>query len=551
MKRIYFLIAAMAFIFCACSPVGDGIVDDANTPDTEQNDPSGSGSGEGETEDIPSVGEGGKPAVFEIENPVRTVLYNVLSETFLVVCRDIQLLTVTIGEKCAEWFFFDGAQDGRLSFSMDENSGEESRTAEAVVTDAVTGASITINVTQLAKPKPYIKLTPDTFPEVEAMGGTCDFTLETLIGDASLETLYDGKASFPDWCWDICPDAPVLDKATGVCTYKYTFDIQPNLLPEPRSVVISFRCAAYDLAAELMISQKGYVSDGQQTQLRYTTTDGSIVENGVFDAPIISNVYAEGEGVITFDGTLRLVKAFNSSKLLSVILPESVEELGDSAMCGDSSLRKVVIGSNVKRMGYAIFEMAGDMRNGFEVEVNSPIGAHSLALSNITKVVCGSGVTSVGEEAFLYSLDLESIKFAEGLQTIGDRAFYQTGLRKVRLPNSLEVIGDKAFQACRSLEMVIIGNKDGECKIKEIGAQAFYESKLSSFVCYAETPPTYGEYMLYEANEDGTALVPSDCVISVPSSAWKMYRTAAGWSAHAQYVSSITTAFEDSLKDIE
>ena len=552
MKRIYFLLVTLAFVFCACSPVDEGVIDDAKTPGTEQDGSSGSGSDEGTTGDIPNGGgEEGDPVIFEIENPVRTVLYNALSEKFSVICQDVKQLTVTIDENCAEWFFFEEVKDGQLCFRIDDNNGEELRTAEAVVTDAVTGASVMINVTQLAKPKPYIKLIPDAFPEVESMGGVYDLTLEALVGDAGLVTLYDGETSFPDWCWDICPEAPVFDTETGVCTYKYTFDVQPNLSSESRSVVVSFSCTEYNLVAELTISQKGYVSDGMQTQLRYTTTDGSIVANGVFDAPIISNLYADGEGVITFDGTLRLVKAFNSSKLLSVILPESVEVLGDSAMCGGSSLQKVVIGGNVKRMGYAIFEMSGDMRNGFEVEVNSPIGDQSLALSNITKVVCGSGVTSIGEEAFLYSLDLETIKFAEGLKTIGNRAFYQTGLRNVRLPNSLEAVGSKAFQSCKSLETVVVGNKDGECEIKEFGSYAFYESKVSSFVCYAETPPTYGEYMLCEANEDGTSLVPSSCVISVPSNAWKLYRSAAGWSAHVQYISSITTALENSLKDIE
>ena len=583
MKRFYFLIIALVFALCACTPGGD--VEEVTGPGSEQTTPNNPGNDGGENGDKPGDGNGGESGeeggknegeggengeggneggsegenepLFEIVEPERTVGYDSDILEFTIVYTDKNALSVIIDEEKYEWLWFSGVREDKIYFRVSPNHGETSRTGEAVVKDDVTGKSVTVRITQMCgpvqdEPVREMILTPQSFDEIEACGGVFNLTLEGYFDTDGLYEKYDyGESSDSEWCFIQSEEGFPTISDTGLYTDKMLVRVLPNLSTEARSVTVTFRYPKYDLTATIVISQKGYVSDGEQTQLRYTTSDGKIITDGVFDAPIISNVYENGEGVITFDGSLRQVLAFVSSKLVSVTFPESVEELGDSAMCGCDKLRKVVIGSNVKKMGYAIFEWSGDVVNGLEVEVNSPIGNNSFALSNITKVVCGSGVTSIGDEAFLYSRDLSVVKFAEGLKTIGKKAFSSTGLLTIKLPNSLETIGDDAFEYCRTLVMVVIGNKDGVCRFKEFGSLVFYDSVVATLVCYATNPPKYGDYMLYKDSDDGMSLEPTTCVIFVPQNSWSKYRSAAGWKAHSMYISSITQTLEDGLKDIE
>lgn len=89
----------------------------------------------------------------------------------------------------------------------------------------------------------------------------------------------------------------------------------------------------------------------------------------------------------------------------------------------------------------------------------------------ISLVVLGDGVTSVGEIAF-YGLDLLSrAVLPDSLVEIGQGAFFNCGsLTSVNFPDSLEVIGDEAFSHCGSLASVSFPES-----LKVIGREAFNE----------------------------------------------------------------------------
>lgn len=54
--------------------------------------------------------------------------------------------------------------------------------------------------------------------------------------------------------------------------------------------------------------------------------------------------------------------------------------------------------------------------------------------------------------AFAVCNNLQSFDFNDGLEEIGEMAFWETGLEKVNLPESLLSVGDSAFWACEHLE---------------------------------------------------------------------------------------------------
>ena len=156
--------------------------------------------------------------------------------------------------------------------------------------------------------------------------------------------------------------------------------------------------------------------------------------NEIFNKPIkdtagiiydISNdgTYAE---VIGYEGTAKKIRiadtynnlpvksiydiAFKNSKITSVIIPDSVTYIGDSA-----------------------FEYC----------------------SSLTSVTIPDSVTYIGDYAFRYCSSLTSITIGDSVTYIGDYAFSDCySLTSVTIPDSVTYIGDYAFSGCSSLETI-------------------------------------------------------------------------------------------------
>lgn len=100
----------------------------------------------------------------------------------------------------------------------------------------------------------------------------------------------------------------------------------------------------------------------------YTTTDGNILnplDGTNFGANIISNIYQNGLGVITFDGNVTQIGTisesesnpqffFDCERLSSIILPESIKIIGDYTF-GYTSLTDVKIPNGVTDIGRFAF----------------------------------------------------------------------------------------------------------------------------------------------------------------------------------------------------
>lgn len=66
-------------------------------------------------------------------------------------------------------------------------------------------------------------------------------------------------------------------------------------------------------------------------------------------------------------------------------------------------------------------------------------------------------VTKINAEVFCERSDVTSVTLPEGLQYIGNKAFYGTGITSLSLPNSITGLGDMALASCPALTSINIG----------------------------------------------------------------------------------------------
>lgn len=234
-------------------------------------------------------------------------------------------------------------------------------------------------------------------------------------------------------------------------------------------------------------------------EIWYTTTDGNVIQpyqTEGFDANIVSNVYENGKGIITFDAPLTKMEVYDdygvfdgegssdiANRLTSISLPSSVTSIGNYAFSHCTSLTSVTIPSSVTSIGDSAFSNCDSLTS-----IDIPSGVTSIGSStfyycwNLTSIYIPSSVTSIGDNAFWKCTSLTSVMFAEGsrLTSIGLNAFYRCvsltsvtfaedshltnisnyafkycgGLTSIEIPSSVTNIGGKAFENCNGLTSI-------------------------------------------------------------------------------------------------
>jgi hypothetical protein len=84
------------------------------------------------------------------------------------------------------------------------------------------------------------------------------------------------------------------------------------------------------------------------------------------------------------------------------------------------------------------------------------IAGNGYSETPLASVFIPSGVTRIGDSAFMWSPALQSISIPNTITNIGGSAFYKTGLKNILIPNSVTLIGAGAFQSCNNLTNITL-----------------------------------------------------------------------------------------------
>ena len=242
-------------------------------------------------------------------------------------------------------------------------------------------------------------------------------------------------------------------------------------------------------------------------QITYTSSNDSIVTpyaTDVFGANIVSNEYKDGQGVITFDGSVTSIgeKAFfERSSLTSITIPNSVTSIGNSAFFQSYSLTSITIPNSVTSIGYYAFAYCSSLISITIPNSVTSIGYSAFAYCNqLSSSTIPESVTSIGYSAFAGCTSLTSMVVESGNTTYDSRescnAIIETatntliaGCQNTVIPNSVTSIGSSAFEVCRSLTSITIPNN-----VTSIGSWAFWGCTSLTSVTIPNSVKSIGGY---------------------------------------------------------
>lgn len=186
----------------------------------------------------------------------------------------------------------------------------------------------------------------------------------------------------------------------------------------------------------------------------------------------------QGSGLtsITIPGSVETMEfgAFEKcASLQKVVLEDGLESVGSAVFSGDTSLTSVTFPSTrmekIESMAFYNCNKIESLVIGNCEVIGKMAFSH---LNSLKKLHIGSGVKRIEEGAFNFCSELEELTIDPGLEMIGDSAFgYAKKLTSVELPNSLTYIGGSAFIGAQQLSEVLLPTG-----LKYVGNWAFSDS---------------------------------------------------------------------------
>ncbi len=144
-----------------------------------------------------------------------------------------------------------------------------------------------------------------------------------------------------------------------------------------------------------------------------------------------------------------------------LVVPSGIEQLGQRAFEGCTSLEQLVLPSSVKSIGKLAFGACPSLEAVMLPEGLQEIGyAAFRGCSALVSADFPASLTRISSWAFAQCTSLISLSLPEGLEVLERDAFYGcTALGFVRLPSTLSKLPDDVFYGCSSLGSLRVPSK--------------------------------------------------------------------------------------------
>ena len=197
----------------------------------------------------------------------------------------------------------------------------------------------------------------------------------------------------------------------------------------------------------------GNTADGV---LYHTNDDHAILMNaqnkeGFFAVPAF--VIANGKELPV---TQIANNAFSSSWITGILIPDSVQTIGNEAFSECLALEWVEMPAEMESIGYRAF----------------------YGCEYLSSIEIPNGITELKSATFQNCKALDFVILPSSLQKISDRVFKEcVSLSGIQLPSDLQIISTEAFHSCKKLSTVVVEN------LRELGNNAFAYCEKLNFFC--------------------------------------------------------------------
>ncbi len=213
------------------------------------------------------------------------------------------------------------------------------------------------------------------------------------------------------------------------------------------------------------------------TDIYYGGTDASWKHITSWNAGLGNNVRIHSTGVFTGTCGDNLTWTIDNNEVLTISGTGRIPDYNDPSSGGNNTapwygyayqIKKVVLGSGVQNIG----------NNAFA-------GCYGM-----TDITIPDGVTSIGDSAFDWCSALTEISIPGTVSSIGDSAFYGcSALTEISIPGTVSSIGDSVFSGCSALTEISIPDT-----VSSIGDSAFSRCSALTEISIPSTVSNIGSY---------------------------------------------------------